>query len=110
MDRPDRRGVGGDLTMEKGVVMAIQFTQYLRPNGRKSQVTIERSAEIEVKAQKIIDAGYNFECEVLRTGEIHLDCCNMEREIAVEVVPNGPEVVAAVDRIVERAFQSLGLS
>lgn len=90
--------------------MAIQFTQYMLPNGRKSQVTIERSAEIEAKAQKIIEAGYDFECEMLRTGEIHLDCCNTERQIAVEVVPNGPEVVAAVDRIVERAFQSLGLS
>lgn len=90
--------------------MTIPFTQYLRPNGRKSQIAIERSAEVEAKAQKIIEAGYGFECEMLQTGEIHLDCCNMEQQIASEVVPNGPQVIAAVDRVVEHAFEKLGLS
>ena len=91
-------------------MMAIQFTQFIRPDGRRKLISIERPADIEDKARKITAAGCVFECENLQNGKIYLDCCNSEAEIAIEIVPNNEAVPAAVDAIVNLAFERLGLS
>lgn len=84
--------------------MSIPFTQYLRPNGRRVEVDIDRPEEIERKAQQIIAAGYVFECEHLSTGHASLTIADPEKEedVAIEVVMNGPDVPAAVDRLVSK--------
>lgn len=83
--------------------MAIPFTQYLRPDGRARDVSIERPEEIERKALQIIQAGYVFECEELTTGHASLTIADPRKgdDVAIEVVPNGPAVPDAVDRLVE---------
>ena len=84
--------------------MSIPFTQYMRPDGRKVPVTIARPDEIESLAQAFIDRGGWFECEHLTTHEVSLTACfNVDDEpedIAIRVVPNGPEVPGAVDELV----------
>lgn len=82
--------------------MAIPFTQYLLPNGRRAPTEIERGPEVEAKAREIIAAGYCFECELLTTGHVSLTIADpLEQEdVAIEVVPNGPGLGEAVDKLV----------
>lgn len=82
--------------------MAIPFTQYLRPDGERRSVSIDRPEEIERKALAIIQAGYVFECEELTTGYASLTITDpAEGDMAIEVVPNGPAVPDAVDRLIQ---------
>lgn len=80
----------------------IPFTQYLRPNGRKTAVSIERPKDIYDKAMDIIKAGYRFEIEVLTNGLIHMTIADNDGDQDSEIVNNGPEVPMAVDRMINR--------
>ena len=80
----------------------IHFTQYLRPDGRREPVTIDRPEEIAKLASLITDRGYRFECEHLATGHASLTIAGLDDDEDIEVVPNGPEVPAAVDRLIKR--------
>lgn len=91
--------------MDNQGVYSIPFTQYLLPNGRKQEVTINRPKEIYDKAMAIIAAGYCFEIELLGTGHVHMTISNDEEDLTCEVVPNGPEVPKAVDRMITRFYQ-----
>lgn len=85
----------------------IKFTQFLRPHGQKKPVFIERSPEVESKANQIVLASYRFEIEELTTGEVSMSITwfnpiTMETEDVIsELVPNGPEVPLAVDRLIK---------
>lgn len=86
----------------------IQFTQFLMPFGTPSPVSIDRPAPIADMADAIVARGYRFECEMLRTHEISLTITNdKEGDVAIEVVPNGPEVPIAIDRMIERFASSM---
>jgi hypothetical protein len=80
----------------------IKFTQFLMPDGRPTPVIIDRPAHIADLADRIVSRGYRFECEMLPTREISLTITNDEADAAIEVVPNGPEVPRAIDRMIER--------
>lgn len=89
--------------------MGIPFTQYVLPHGRKREETIERPAEIEALAQKFIDAGGRYECEVLTTGEVSFTAvfCDEdgdEQDVEIEICANGPAVRDAVDAIVRKSL------
>ncbi len=86
---------------------AIEFTQYLRPDGRKTTVYIKRHEDIYKKAKKLIDRGYKFECEQLTTGHASLTVADPEKgeDIAIRVVTNGPVVPHAVDSLIDEAYQ-----
>jgi hypothetical protein len=83
--------------------MSIYFTQFLRPYGRQKLIKIDRSNEIEKIAEIFIGHGGWFECEVLSDGDVSLTACfkrrNGDNDIAIEIVPNGPEVPLAVDKL-----------
>lgn len=86
----------------------IQFTQYLMPHGRKDTVRIDRPADIAAKANAIFEAGYSLGCEMLsdyRT--ISLTVEDEDGDFDIEVCANGPEVPAAVDRLITRAAENL---
>ena len=87
--------------------MDVPFTQFLRPNGQPVRVTIDRPDDIARLARRLAAHGVRLETEVLTTGEVSFTA---EREkdgetelLACEVVPNGPEVRDAVDRLVTAA-------
>lgn len=85
----------------------IEFTQFLRPHGERKTVTIERGTEVEGKAKALKAAGYSFEAEVLPDGLVHFEIVSANGEVilASELVPNGPEVPPAVDRLVREAHE-----
>lgn len=97
--------------------MSIPFTQYLRPNGKRCDITVDRPPEVEEVARVLLKAGIVFEAEVLTTGHVSLtaetrdeDDPDEDEVLAHEIVPNGPEVLDAVDRLVAAAAESQGLS
>lgn len=81
---------------------AIPFTQYVRPFGGRRATTILRPAHIASAADRVIAAGYRFECEELTTGEVSLTIANDNGDFDIEVCANGPGVPNAVDRLVIR--------
>lgn len=86
----------------------IPFTQYLRPNGRRREESIERPAEILALAKELLEWGYHFEIEELQDGTVSMDCSHPRDEngpIAIEMCPNGPDVPGAVDRLVKTAHR-----
>ena len=88
----------------------IAFTQYLRPNGRTTEVSIDRPEEISALADKIISDGFRFECEELQTGHASLTIAGPEEDEDIELVMNGPGVPDAVDRLVKRFAAKIGVS
>jgi hypothetical protein len=84
----------------------IPFTQFLRPDGERRAVFIDRPKDIELIAEAFIHNGGWFECEELRGGTVSLCACKVvngeSQDIEQELVPNGPGVPAAVDRLVQK--------
>lgn len=95
--------------------MAIPFTQYLMPFGDFVGTTIDRPADVEADARAVIAAGFRFESEMLRTGEVSMEVLKDGGiddggdpvVIAHEVCANGPVVLEAVDRLVRTAKANL---
>lgn len=91
--------------------MTIPFTQYLRPDGHKREVEIDRPEEIEKLAEEFMARGGYFECEELTTGHASLTACHSKAndgeggDVAIEVVMNGPRVPDAIDRLVKKAHR-----
>ncbi len=100
---------GRNSSIEKahGAPVSIPFTQYLRPNGETRNESIERSVEIEKIALEAYEKGVRYEAEVLRTGEVSLTAMFEGDAVAHEVVPNGPGVLDAVDRLVKTTAERL---
>ena len=93
----------------------IPFTQFLRPDGRQTEVTIDRPKEIETIAHELIEKGCRFECEVLMN-----DMCSFTVEhpdwkkdelgpIVILVCANGPKVLETIDELVLTAKQKFDL-
>ena len=83
--------------------VAIPFTQYMRPSGRPMPTSIQRPADIAAKAEAIMARGLVFECEMLADGTISLTITDPdEGDVDIELVRNGPDVPAAVDRLILR--------
>lgn len=88
----------------------IPFIQYLRPDGRKVEVSIDRPDEIAGLADRIIERGYRFECEHLSTGHASLTIAGADDDEDIEVVRNGPDVPVAIDRMVKRFAAKIGVA
>jgi len=89
---------------------SIRFTQYMLPDGRKEPQWIERDGEVLAKARAIEAAGFVFESEVLRTGVVSFEILHgkdSDDSIAHELVENGPDVVAAIDKLIATAFAAI---
>lgn len=79
----------------------IPFTQFLQPDGRKASVSIERPQAVMDKAERIIAAGYRFECEMLTTGEVSFTISDDDGDHAIQVCNNDAAVLEAVDRLID---------
>ena len=88
---------------------SVPVTQFMRPNGRQVPNSMSTTPELAELAKKVIAAGYRFEAEVLMTGEVSLDCCNLDKQLAWQICNNGPEVHNAVDTVIRDAATALGL-
>jgi hypothetical protein len=72
----------------------IPVTQYLLPDGRRRQETYKtEDADLNQKAQNIINRGWRFEVEILRTGDVSLTVTDPDEDgfdIEIEVFKNEP--------------------
>jgi hypothetical protein len=80
--------------------LPVPFVQYLRPNGRKMMTHIERPLAVANKALDILAAGFVLESEVLMTGDASFSIGDDDGDYAIEICKNGPDVLAAVDRLI----------
>lgn len=78
----------------------VPFVQYLRPDGRRSAVAIDRPDSIAKAADMIRSHGFRFECEQLTTGEVSFTISDDDDDYAFELSGNGPDVPGAVDRLI----------
>jgi len=93
-----------DRKMDDGC-RPIPFTQFLRPNGRRSQIYIRRPREVADKADAVIRLGGRFTAEELMTGLVSLACEYDDRDVALEVCENGPKVMETADKVVINAYR-----
>ena len=88
--------------------MEIPFTQYLRPSGRQRQVSIDLEDLAAQAAQKLLDAGYHFDIEVLSTGQVSAAIEDGDDlPLAHVVVENGPGLVPALEGMFKTASGAL---
>jgi hypothetical protein len=86
--------------------MNIRFTQFMMPDGHTREEFIDRPEPIARKAKILQEKDYDFEIEMLQTGEINMDIIHRETQevVAGELCPNGPQVPVCVDKMVEQAW------
>lgn len=88
--------------------MSVPFVQFILPDARKKHIWVDVPSHIEEKAYKIIENGWRFEAEILRTGEVSLTVTSEEADEAIEICENkAEEVCKAVNRLVESAFNKI---
>jgi hypothetical protein len=94
----------------------VPFTQYLRPDGRTRATCVERAPAIAALARQVIAAGYHFDIEELSDGTVSMTCepnrpgpDGEDAPIAHGLCQNGPAVPMAVDRLIERAADAIGV-
>lgn len=79
----------------------IPFTQYMLPNGRRQETSIEVDADVATKARELIAEGLCFECEVLTTGSVSLTITDPEEgDLDIRIHANGPGIREAVEDMV----------
>ena len=87
----------------------IPFTQFLFPDGAPRAMLVDRSVDIATKADAVIKRGGRFEIEVLSNGVVSMTVEHRDHEIpvAIQLSPNGPPVLEAVDVLVMQAWERL---
>ena len=91
--------------------MAILFTQYKLPVGKKEHVTFDfASSEVEDKAHKLLDHGFHFDIELLMTGMVSMTCeytseyTEKVGPVSIQISPNGPGIDQYVEQLINDAY------
>lgn len=89
--------------------MAIPFTQYLLPDGRRAKQAFDAPPAVEALAKAFILSGGRYECEVLTSGQVSLTAVKTvngePQDVEIEICENGPAVPAAVESLVRRSVE-----
>ena len=75
----------------------------MMPDGRRKRINIELADDLSDRIFEICECDLDLECEVFRTDYVSFtitDSCLGDFDI--ELVPNGPEIPEAVDRLIRR--------
>jgi hypothetical protein len=83
--------------------MSIPFTQYLLPNGRKKDVSIDMPSDVEIDAFYLISKGCHFDIEMLTTGAISMTCEQGDEIVSIEICNNDNSTIAGVQKLVKSA-------
>ena len=83
--------------------MSIPYTQFMLPDGRRVPKTMDRPEPIENRAQDIIEEGFEFQMEILTTGEVSMTIFDpyKETDVAIQICDNGPAVPACLDMMIQ---------
>lgn len=85
----------------------MRFTQFLFPNGRRHEESINMPPEIESKAAELERAGWSFEIECHPdTQVVYMDCCDPDEALANRLCRNGPDVPVKVEELVNEAHRN----
>lgn len=87
----------------------IWFTQYLLPDGRQRRTATWVPFSTAANAERLTDAGYRLECEVLTTGAVSFTIHDPKKEedVAIEICDNGAEVPGTVVRLIDQNVERL---
>jgi hypothetical protein len=85
--------------------MEIPYTQFIRPHGRQVKHTTELPDELADKWTQLCDRGCRLTMEVMLGGWINIcvEDSEMDDDVTMLNVQNGPEVLTAVAELV-RSF------
>lgn len=86
----------------------VHFTQYMMPDGQPKATHIFITGEVGEQAEILGNLGYRFESEMLSdfsTVSLTVVHDDVEGDLAMEVIENGPGVIDAVSRLVQTALQ-----
>jgi hypothetical protein len=88
----------------------VPFTQYVPPNGRREPVVFETDDAHAEKAQAIRDRGFDFEIEVLRTGDVSATIADpiLEEDVEIVVAKNGPPIASGIEAMIDRFHSTMG--
>lgn len=90
----------------------VTFTQYVLPHGRRREESIERPTEIEAIAERFIESGGRYECEVLTTGHVSLTAVKEvggeQQDVEIIVCDNDYHISERVDELVRRSETHCG--
>lgn len=91
--------------------MSVAFIRGF-PNGRFTATRIEREPDVEDIAERFIKAGGMYFIEILPGGDVNMSAVtvnpdNSHTEVAEARCANGPELPAAVDRLVRKSAEAL---
>ncbi len=85
-------------------MIAVQFTQYLRPDGRTKLITLSVADDLFANVEAIKNIGARLECEVLMNGIVSLTICDPDEgdDFDIRLTANGPDVPKAVDDLIRQ--------
>lgn len=93
-------------TEEKAKEKEIPFTQYLMPDGRTREMLVAVPDHVYLQAKELMADGYEFEAEILMTGEVSLTVVDTteEEDIAIQICPNGPGIHGYIEKLISEAL------
>ncbi len=79
-----------------------KFTQFLMPDGRQKKVEIDVPDDVREQYDAIHAAGCRLTTEMLMTGQIAIYISDLQAEddFFCTVIPNGPEVPKAIEKMI----------
>lgn len=86
----------------------VEVTEYILPNGRRRSATVMLPSDAWDKAQALLNAGYVFEYEWLRTGDLSCTVADkaLEADVGISVKRYDSMRIGAGERI-HKAFEDL---
>ena len=82
----------------------VDVRQYMMPNGRQVAMKTPIRIAFEVPYRVITMRGWRLAAEMLSDGAVSLSVEDDEQDFANEIVANGPEVQAAIERLIAAAI------
>lgn len=79
-----------------------EVIQFLLPHGNKRSQTTELDEALLEDYNHMRESGAMFHAEILQTGEVSITISHEEEDVDIEVVPNGPQVQEAMERMLRR--------
>jgi len=88
----------------------VPFIQYIRPDGRRQPIMMDRPQGLYLKAMRLIEAGFSFTAEELPGGIVSLTCVDPEDEhdIAIVLCHDKKQLGMKVDELIEAAWDYAG--
>jgi len=82
--------------------MLVEIIQYLRPNGVKRMECAEVADSLKEAYEDMMSCGFHLAAEVLTTGHVSLTIEDDEKDVDIELVENGPNVLPKLEAMIQR--------